>query len=187
MSKDHLHITSFIEPELWEAAKWLGVAYLLTESDKDIPVIGLVFEHEHPALEIFSGWIGRLGREDEYEQLRLSIVEGDIPGKDAGYSVVVSSDVEGILAYAQTRDIDFEPQHFAFIGRWLRMPAGTGPYSLQVFKDRFRRYNRFALVPVIYNSGDVEPHYDRGIEKTRIYFRHSSEVSHADPDAFIYL
>jgi hypothetical protein len=186
MGKGHLHVTSFVDPHLWDDANWLGVAYLLTPSGEDIPVMGLVFEREMPALDIFAGWVAKLGREDQFEQIRISVVEGSIPGKEAGYSVVVSSDIEGVLAYSDTRDLEFEPEKFAVLWRCKRMPAGKSAYDLQTFKDHYRRHHRFELIPVIYNSRGTVPYYENGIEKHRIYLRQSSDVSGTDVDACIY-
>ena len=43
------------------------------------PILGLGFANEDAARQIFKDWNERYGPRDEFEELRVSIIEGKIP------------------------------------------------------------------------------------------------------------
>ncbi len=76
------------------------------------PIMGLVFSGDIEAGKtIFSDWLKRLGRRDAYGELRISIIEGDIPGLEPGYSVHITSDPANTMVRAQVegKKIEFPP------------------------------------------------------------------------------
>jgi len=82
---------SLIDVEMWNKAKWVATAYLVSEAPQDPPCLGLVFENADAGRQIFKGLIKRLGKEDTYEELRIAIIEGELPGDPTGYTVHISS------------------------------------------------------------------------------------------------
>jgi hypothetical protein len=90
-----MFLSSPIDVELWDKAKWRGVFYMLYPDRS--PILSLAFENEGAAKKIFEGWHERIGRNDQYEELRIAIIEGDIPKCDKGYSVHIGSDFENII------------------------------------------------------------------------------------------
>jgi hypothetical protein len=80
---------------MWDAARWCATAFVHDTFGERPPCLGIVFEDMEAGRRIFAEWRRLLGRVDKHEQLRIALVEGDIPGKPAGYTVHVSSDPEG--------------------------------------------------------------------------------------------
>ena len=83
------------EPELWEKADWRGMVFQLP--DDRPPALGLGFVNEDAARQIFRQWLEWVGPRDEREELRVSIIEGDIPGQGPGYSVHVGLDAQAFF------------------------------------------------------------------------------------------
>ena len=45
-----------------------------------LPALLLPFVNEKYAIKIFEDWIKIIGRDDEKEDIRIALVEGDVPG-----------------------------------------------------------------------------------------------------------
>ena len=84
-------VASLIDILLWERARWAMTIYAWTEDPDAPPLIALGFKDEEAGKEIFQGWLNRLGRVDENDELRVSIVT-DIDKKNPlSYKVVVGT------------------------------------------------------------------------------------------------
>ena len=91
-----LCVTSVIDTELWDKAKWMGTAVL---SDmKSAPYLGLLFQNREAAVKIFEQWNKDFGHKDIYEEIRISIIEGDIPGEEHGYTVHIGTNQENLAS-----------------------------------------------------------------------------------------
>lgn len=90
-----MYLTGPINIELWDRARWSG-AILMWAPEKP-PVLGLAFQNESAGRKIFEEWRSRYGERDVYEELRVAIVEGDIPGADPGYSIHIGTDPEAAV------------------------------------------------------------------------------------------
>ena len=80
--------TPLIEAALWDRAAWLGVAFLGPRGGLP-PRLGLLFRNERAAAQIFEGLRGRLGPRDVHGLLRVAFLEGHVPGREPGYTVLV--------------------------------------------------------------------------------------------------
>ena len=72
---DTILFQSFINIEKWDIAKWRATAFLHDPEGVRLPYLGIVFENIEAGKEIFSEWLERLGKVDEFDELRISIVE----------------------------------------------------------------------------------------------------------------
>ena len=68
-----LFISGFIDVELWDEAGWKGVAFLHDYAFKKPSSLGILFTNKEMAIKIFKGWEKRLGKEDEFNELQMSI------------------------------------------------------------------------------------------------------------------
>ncbi len=114
-----------------------------------------MFANSKAGRQIFSQWRARLGKVDQYEELRISIVEGDIPGMDAGYWLHISSKsrsncgkASGANGVCNQNDAVHRPESGAQNERFAWFP------HLARFKKEFSKRKRYLLIPVF--SG-VEP------------------------------
>jgi hypothetical protein len=82
---------SLIDLPLWDSALWKGTAFLHDLDGVEAPGIGFFFDDINAGRKIFLGWHERVGKIDQYEEIRISIIRGEILGLPSGYSVHVSS------------------------------------------------------------------------------------------------
>jgi hypothetical protein len=169
-----LFITGFIDLSLWNAATWKGVLYVCNANQP--PVMALLFLHEEPARKIFVQWHNRFGPADAYEEMRLIIVESDLPDEALGYTVSIGANVDNILRRADDLGLDIPNERVAVLSRMLRMNPEPGSTNLQVFKDALRRFGCFKLCPAIPESQGVRllPY---SVLKKEVAFRHASEIT----------
>jgi hypothetical protein len=181
-----MYVTGPINVDLWNEARWRGTIFLFFENAP--PALGLAFRNEKAARQIFEDWHKRYGQGDKFEELRISIIEGEITGEQPGYTVHVSVDFENTVRRyrASGLTIDVENSMFAMISRINRMNPAPGSKNLGYFKDAYRHYKTYTLIPAILSSDDssAKPILDLGIFKNTIHFRQASDIDpEHDPDA----
>jgi hypothetical protein len=173
----------FIDPVKWDAAGWKATAFFHDPQGVDPPGLGIVFDDIETGKEIFSHWRRRLGSVDQYDELRISIVEGEILGMGPGYSVHISSDPNRTAERAKALGTALSVETSIVIGRVRRMTPEPESPHLPRFKDDFAKHKRYFLLPV---SADLKPEVEFAIEKTKILFRDAFEVRKDDVDAAVF-
>lgn len=180
-----IFLQSLIDVDTWNEAKWRATAYFVHEDQTVPPALGIFFENEKPAKKIFSDLIKRLGKDDPYNELRLSIIEGEIKG-EMGYSVHISSNPEQTLKRAKEQGENLDFDQILVVSRINRMtPASDSPH-LSNFKKAFSRQGRYLLIPVTGTAQSINPHFDQAIGKTEILLRRVEDVGADDRDAVIF-
>ena len=101
-----MYLTGPINVDLWNEAKWRATFFMGYEEEP--PILGLAFENEDAARKIFETWHERYGENDEYEELRVSIVEGEIQGEPPGYTVHVGSDPDAAIKRFKDAGYEFD-------------------------------------------------------------------------------
>jgi len=173
----------FVDPVKWDAAGWKATAFFHDPKGVEPPGLGIVFDNIETGKEIFSHWRRRLGSVDQYDELRISIVEGEILGMGPGYSVHISSDPHHTAERAKALGIALSVKTAVVIGRVHRMTPEPGSPHLPRFKHDFAKHKRYFLLPV---SADVKPEFEFAVGKTKILFRNASEVRNDDVDAAVF-
>jgi len=163
--------------KLWDKAKWRGVFFMHYEGRP--PYLGLAFKDEPAAREIFRQWHERYGASDADEELRISIVEGDVKGEEPGYTVHISADLDVVAR--KFKQAGYGPDSMLFsISRLNRMNPEPGSKNLELFKQRYREFKTYFLIPaVLQGSGMPKPIPELGIFKNNILLRH---VDYLRPD-----
>ena len=178
-----IYFQSLIDVDLWNSAGWKGTAFLRDPSGIEPPALGFLFEDMNAGKRIFSGWQERVGRVDEYEELRVSVIRGEILGLPSGYSIHVSSDPLHSVRRAESRGVPFDFQTAVIVSRVKRMTPNPGsPYLAQFEKD-FAKHKGYHLVPI---SSKGEPDFELSIEKHETHLRQASEISGDDVDAVVF-
>jgi len=182
-------LQSLIDIEMWNKAKWVATAYLVSDSPQDLPCLGLVFENADAGKQIFTDLIKRLGKEDTYEELRIAIVEGDVPGELAGYTVHISSEPHNTAKRAKDLGEEFDFGKAIIVSRIHRMnPDPKSPF-LRNFKKAYSRHKQYLLIPLfgskISKSAPV-PHFDLSIKKKDVLFRRAEDIEPNDRDRVIF-
>lgn len=176
-----------VDPDLWNQANWRATVFMFPQSGSSLPTLGLGFANESAARQIFQNWRERYGLRDEFEELRVSIIEGDIPGSGPGYSVHVGADVENVFRHFQKLGVLTDGDMLAITSRINRMDAPNSP-RLAAFKDAYRIFKTYFLAPVLVDEGGakiLKPMLDLRIFKGQIHFRHVNEIGDDDQDRVV--
>lgn len=174
---------SLIDVDLWNDAQWTATAFLHDPDGAKPPCIGLVFGNTMIGRKIFEGLRSRLGEIDRFEELYVSIIEGEILGEKSGYTVHLSSDplrTEARL-HADGTPVTFDSA--VILSRYQRMIPEAGSLNLARFKSHLKVHQKYFIIPV---SSDIQPQFDYAIEKREIHLREASEITGQDRDAVIF-
>lgn len=180
MSDKIMYVTSFIDTALWDKATWMGIAIL--SDKKSAPYLGLLFTDRESAIKIFEQWIDRLGHIDKYEEIRISVIEGDIPKQEHGYTIHITTNQENLISKCRELGKSEEEVLFAIISRYRRMPTEKGNRNIANFRDEFEKFLSYKIIPVIMSKTNLDPLFDYEIEKTEILFRQVDEIAKGDID-----
>jgi SEFIR domain len=183
-----MYVTGPIDVELWDEAKWRSTA-VLVYPDRP-PVLGLGFLNEEPARKIFEKWHERYGHSDDFEELRVSIIEGDIEGEAPGYTVHLGADFENTIKRYKSAGLAVNRSNamFMMIGRMCRMNPAPTSKNLQVFKDAYRLHKTYLLIPAVQkpDGSAFKPILELGIFKNTVHFRNVDEIHPPhDPDVAV--
>jgi hypothetical protein len=192
MAENEQFNLSVIDVPKWDVAQWRGVLYVVDNSFTKPPILGLIFRYETPAVDIFTGWRSQIGREDDNEQIRISIVEGDIQGQDYGYTVHITIDPQFATQQATEQGHDLKPGSFIGISRVFRMNPDPHSQNLPNFKRAYTQLGKFLLIPVIATTDtmtpqSVKPRFELGISKKKIVFRNAKEIQKGDIDSVVFV
>jgi hypothetical protein len=176
-----------IDPALWDEAKWSGVFIRIYESGP--PDLGLAFLNETAARTIFEQWHRRYGDRDVFEELRISMIEGNVQGEQPGYSVQIGIDLENtIKRYREAGlTVDSDRDGFLTLTRIHRMNPSPGSKNLEMFKQAYRHFKAYSLIPGVLkpDQSDVLPIHDLGIYKSTIHFRRVEDIGPNDEDSIV--
>jgi len=180
-----MYLTGPIDVELWDAAKWSG-AYFLWQADRP-PVLGLAFKNEGAARRIFEGWLDRYGDHDEDEELRIAVIEGNIPGEEPGYSMHIGTDRDAALRRYRKAGFDADPEFLMMITRIHRMNPPLDSRNLEEFKRSYRRSKCYHLAPgVVSDDGaKIKPILDLAILKGVVHLRRVEDIGDNDIDGVV--
>jgi len=181
-----MYVSGPIDIDLWNKAKWRSTFIMWTEGRP--PILGFGFENGEAGKLIFKQWHKRYGDHDSFEELRVSIIEGKIKGRGPGYSVHISADFENTIKRYKDAGLTVNPGDlFVNIGRVNRMNPTPMSTNLQTFKDLYRRYKTYLLIPGTHNhDNSVNPMIDLGIFKNSVHFRNVDEIDPNDPDIAVF-
>ncbi len=88
----HLQTLSLIRESLWSKADWKGVGVVAFADSP--PILALIFGQRDPARRIFSLWEEELGKVDDSESLRISIIRHINKHHPHHYRVVIGLNLE---------------------------------------------------------------------------------------------
>lgn len=179
-----MFLVSPIDIDLWNKARWKATFYLLPESDSVPPVLGLAFRDKEAGAKIFRGWHERYGNRDEFEELRVSIVEWD--NEPPHYSVHISADIEAAEQRLKSLGFSMSNDLMLMVSRINRMEPTTSQ-NLDKFKQLYRRHKTYYLAPgwISEDNLELKPMPELGIFKGKIHFRKASEVGKHDLDMMV--
>lgn len=184
--KRSIFICGFIDVDLWNKAEWRATAFIHDRELKEPPSLGIVFENEEAAKEILKKWLLRLGNTDEYNELRISIIEGEVPGEEPGYTVHIGANIENIIKRADNEGLNIPKDIFMLISRIHRMNPAQNYKNLEIFKERYNQFGSYLLKVGVIEGEDITISHSMYLHKRDIEFREVKDIkSKDDIDAVI--
>ena len=174
----YLPAAAWVANPLWPEAKWSGTAYRFDKAGEWPPVMGLTFENADKGRELFQSWTSKHGNLDELEEIRVTVIEGEIDGQRSGYFVHIGPDPENSMVRAMAEGIVIDDLPLGMLGRIGRMNpiAGTIPL-LPRFKELFREHGEFLFAPLSpREDGRQWVDLECGIVKKAIHFHNLTDV-----------
>lgn len=171
----------------WLMAGWSAMAYQWHPTSDAPPILGITCENPAIGRELFQSWIAKYGHHDELEEIRISIVEGEIPGQDPGYSIHICPHPENSLVRATAEGIALNIVPFTLLGQVRRMhPLEGESEGLARFREEFEQHQEYLLAPVERRAdGKQWAIPELGIIKRSILFRDVREITPGDIDAVV--
>ena len=179
---------SVIDDELWDQAHWVATAFAFPPIEGGIPALAFAFEQERSAVKIFQQWQAEFGTEDADERVRIAIIEGDIPGQLAGYTVHLTTNPDYLVTQIAHSPGLGELRHIATLCRFNRMGKTHLHQGLERFKATVNALRKYLVLPAIYNprvSTELRPFLELAILKREIHFRHVQDIAPSDIDAAV--
>ena len=183
--RKNLFITSMIDLEAWNKAVWRGAGFVL--GYMPLPALLLPFVNEKYAIKIFEDWIKIIGRDDKKEDIRIALVEGDVPGEASGYYVVVGNNIDEAMKRAEKGGFSADETMILNVSRIIRANPRDDFRSFNYFKEAYHQYGEYMLMPAVLNeiTGEIKPLPQYGIHKKQLVYRHISEITENDQDAIL--
>lgn len=180
-----LFITSFIDIEAWDKAIWRGAGFLL--GYMPLPTLLLPFVNEEYATKIFEDWISMIGRTDERENIRIALVEGDVPGESSGYYIVVGNNIDEAMNRAKISGVPMDDLMMLNVSRIIRANPRDNFYAFNLFKEAYNATGEYILMPAVVDefTGQIKPLRDYGIRKKQLEYRNIADITENDQDAIL--
>lgn len=173
-SHSDMSVSSIINQQLWDKARWSGMAYDCTPGQAP-PLLALMFNDAESGKAIFREWRERFGKTDEKDEIRISLVKGIDQDHPHHYRVCVGQDLDAF-------DKDSNKQ-IVFISRMNTM-AVDNQHNLEMFLKERSEWGFYFLVPAIITSnGPSEILTDLAIAKRKLNIRDAWEIGVHDVDA----
>lgn len=180
-----MFLTSAIDIELWNKAKWSATFFVT--SDNAPPILGVAFKNEQEGKKIFEGWRERFGDADEEEELRISIIGGPVEGEEDGYSVHICLNPDAAIKRMKAIGLGGDGNMILMISRQNRMNPANGMENVERFKASLEQHKQYLLMPGVISNDMKKLNFfeELGILKRKVVFIHSSEVGPNDPDVIV--
>ncbi|URN83900.1 SEFIR domain-containing protein [Acetobacterium wieringae] len=179
-----LFITSMIDLETWDKAVWRGAGFIV---NTDLPILLLLFIHEEYAVKIFKDWISDVGVDDKSDDIRIALIEGDIPNEEAGYYIVIGSNLKTAAKRAERQGVPMDEMLLLNFTRLIRANPTDNFAFFNIFKQKYQKFGEYYLIPAIIDesSNKIKPLMQYKIHKKELFYRHVDEINEYDEDSII--
>lgn len=184
-----MFVTGVIDVDLWNKAKWNCTGFAFGVDAPPVLMIG--YTNINYGLNIFNEWKKQYDNFDKNDEIRIAIIEGDIPNEDPGYSVHININHEFKLKQLKNMGLMSEnPENnlILTIGRFNRMNPPNGiSEQLKNFKKEYEKYGYYFISPCKYNelTGEITPFFEYQILKKELIFKNTKELKKDDVDYIV--
>lgn len=172
LSHKDIKNASLIRMHLWDDAKWKGAFYMT--SDSMPPVLGLLYEDEKAARNIFKDWRESLGERDEEEKIRITVARGIEAKNPTWYRIGIGTNV----------DKKNPPSETLMMVTRLHTMTPDSTANIDRFMESYKKYGFYLFAPAFVPKGQTTPEViiDVGIVKKQIIEKNAWEIGPEDID-----
>lgn len=171
-----MFVSSIIDVDLWNEAKWSGMAFVSDPSLQNPPIACFMFANEEAGEKIFQNLKKDFGHIDSQEEIRLCFIEGISPRAPRDYKVHLGSSMDALIKKISDYGIEKDSSLIATITRFHEMNPPSNPSSLTVFKHSYSHFKTFFITNAITKNGQLQPSFSNLIQKNKVFFRKKAEV-----------
>ncbi len=171
-----MFLSTIIDVDLWNQAKWQGMAFISDPSLKEPPIVGFIFENIEKGNEIFSRLKEQFGNVDEQEEIRLSFIENISKKSPSDYRIHFGSSKDVLIDKFEKYGLKADETLLMMVSRIHEMNPSGSPSSLMLFKHAYSYSKRFLITNIIEHNGYMTPNMSNLIEKQEVHFRDMDEV-----------
>lgn len=171
-----MFISSIIDVDLWNEAKWSGMAFVSDPSLRNPPIACFMFANEEAGEKIFSNLKKDFGNTDSKEEIRLSFIEGISKKAPRDYKVHFGSSRDVLVDKLNNYGIEKNSSLLVTITRIHEMNPPSDPSSLTVFKHSCEHFKTYFITNAITKNGQLQPSFSNLIQKNKVCFRTKNEV-----------
>lgn len=171
-----LFFSTIIDLDLWNSAKWKGMAFVSDPGLQNPPIACFVFANEKAGAEIFKKLRKEFGEVDSSEEIRLSFIEKINPSKPADYKVHIGSERSILLEKLKKYGLKPDESLLVMLSRIQEMNPPRTPSSLTIFKHSYHHFKKYYITNLITQNGQLTPDFNNIIEKKNVHFREKSDV-----------
>ncbi len=173
-----IFISDISSNEIWDKSGWCGVAFILDKEGELPPRLGLLFRNRNFASTIFENWKKIIGANDKFDELRISIIEGDVKGEDNGYYIHIGCNPISVFKMMDSNYKDLSIDYFIHTSKITRVFVPKDSNDLKLFKEHLKIFGHCYLTPVIIDDQEqTEILTKYNIYKKNIIFRNYDEIN----------
>lgn len=167
---------SLIRLPLWNEAGWNGALYATDQAHTSPGVLALAFRKEEPARKILEAWYKELGRTDDQDKLRITIIRGIKKDEPNTYRILIGTNLENYFGKQNGR-------FWTTTNRSVVL-APKNNENLDGFLQSFRQFGVYFLTYVCTNDGEPArmPKFDVMIMKKTLHVRDAWTIGVGDVD-----
>ena len=171
-------VRSTIKVPTWNKARWRGIGFGAL-SKHEPPLLGLLFENEQAAAQIFSEWRARFGPADEGEELHIGIVTHLTGRPSSYYHALITSRPD--VARLDSQKI------FSTTARHMEV-APNNSQNLNRFLTHYRHVKVYRLVPMILEPDNCPPRVllELGLFKSALNVVRADDVGANDLESIVF-
>lgn len=181
--RKNIFVTSFIDIDVWDSAKWGAVSYLFDSYEENPPIIGLTFENGTSGIKIFRDW-KHICKDNYFDELSMSVIEDD-----KGYFVYISSNVDKYVERLIANGLEVKENLIVTFSRYNYMNACQNSNNLSKFKEQYEKLKEYYIAPAFFKNGsrqgdisNIEFNFDYIIKMSSIKFLKKDELTINDPE-----
>lgn len=183
-----MFVSSIIDIELWDKAKWNGLCFIADPSYRTPPMIGFLYLNQEYGEKIFRGLKAEFGEYDSQGELRISLIEKISDKKPFDYKVHFGTNHKPIIDRMEKAGIDKNNSFMLTIGRVHEMNP-MNDQNIKMFKKYYKAARTYYITNMeLGRDGRLQPNLKNIIRLDKIEFRERKDIfnNKNDPDYVVF-